>query len=120
VLWDDAADAAFEKLALNACECGNVFEVLREQLMEREELQARMRRLVAEHSTEGQAALDRLGGADLLLLLSAKQHHLGEVSQRLATGKDDPMVCWKLKGILEAHVREVGQELDRKGISRGR
>src|SRR5262245_58586242 len=113
-------DETIERLARDGEEMGAVGELLqREGHMEREDVQARMRRLVHEYGCEGKAALGRYSCSDLTLLLSAKQLHLEEVSERLVKGTDSPMVAWRLKNILECQLREVGQEVQ-KNLGLGR
>ena len=73
----------------------------------------RIRKLVAEFTANGNAALEKMNGAELLLLLSQKQLHLGMVAGRCERG-EGLHVNVPLKRILEGYVREIGRAADRR------
>lgn len=74
-----------------------------------ESLKAYARKLVADYSANG---LSGMSTADIELLFSEKQLHLGEVSERCARG-ENLLTNVLLKRGLEAQVREIGKGLER-------
>jgi hypothetical protein len=68
----------------------------------------RARRLVAEFTAHGADALAGMSTAERWLLLTEKQAHLAQVTERCAKG-EGLHVNVPLKQILEGHVREIGR-----------
>jgi hypothetical protein len=63
------------------------------------------RQLVARYAEQG---LGGMSAAEVRLLLTEKQLHLGQIGERLSEGKE-PLVNFALKGALERQVCEIGQ-----------
>jgi hypothetical protein len=72
--------------------------------------QARVRQLVARYTDQGPGALASMTAVERLLLLSAKQLHLGMVADRCERG-EGLHVNVPLKRLLERDVKEIGQSL---------
>ncbi|MBI3408183.1 MAG: hypothetical protein HY040_07490 [Planctomycetes bacterium] len=72
--------------------------------------ESRTRRLVSDYAANGSAMLGKLGAAEILLLLSAKQLHLARVADRCELG-EGLHVNVPLKRLLERDVKEIGGAL---------
>lgn len=82
-----------------------------------EDPQVRVRGLVARYTDGGPAVLASMSMAERLLLLSAKQLHLGLVADRCERG-EGLFVNAKLKQLLERDVQEIGQSLQPRRLDR--